>query len=109
MDANEIAGSLIGWALMLAAAFWYARRAKHPSRGTWNAFGIFVGVFGGIALTALLVLGGLWDRFMPEGTEVPWAVGGLIALAVIIPAWNLAVRLIKRPAKSSDQSGQDAA
>lgn len=97
MDANEIAGSIIGWAVMLGAALWWVRRSKHPSRSIANAFGIFVGVFGGIVLSTLLAVGLLWEVFLPEGTQVPRAIGAVLALAVVIPVWQFATRLIQRP------------
>ena len=107
MDANEIAGSVVGWAVMLGVAFWYVRRIKHPTRKSAKAFGIFVGVFGGIALVAISMFAWLWSQFMPENAKMPGGVGAFLALAVIIPAWNFAAGLIKRPTKEADQPKQN--
>jgi hypothetical protein len=100
VDTTEILIDALGWAVLLGGTFWYVRRNKHPSLGAGRAFLIFVGVFGGVTLAALGAVAGLCLNFMPEGAKVPVALGAILALAVVVPAWRLAIRLIQRPPKA---------
>jgi hypothetical protein len=75
MDANEIRWLSNRVGSNAWGALWWVRRSKHPSRSIANAFGIFIGVFGGIVLSALLAVALLWETFLPEVSEVPRAIG----------------------------------
>jgi hypothetical protein len=97
MSTGDIAFSLIGWVVILSGGVWYVRRKKHPSRSTVKAFGIFVGIFGGITLAALFIFVSIWHLLGAEGMRVPPMVGAVLAMIAVLPAWRRAVRTIQRP------------
>jgi hypothetical protein len=103
MDNKLIVENVVGWTFLLTLAFWFANRNRHPARRPANAFFVFVGVFGGITLSAIGIVAFLWSEFMPEDTSMPHGVGAILGLAVVIPAWQLAMRLIRR-APSADEA-----
>jgi putative flippase GtrA len=72
-------------------------RNRHPERGLVNAFLIFVGVFGGIVLLAIAVVAVVLDQYLPDDSAIPRAIAPILAIAVVIPAWQLAMRMIRRP------------
>jgi hypothetical protein len=97
MTFSDIVGSLAGWIVILGVALWYVRRVKHPSRGLASAFGIFVGIFGGITLGALILVVTAWYAFGMQAQKPPGSVGALLVIAAVIPAWRFAVRRIRSP------------
>ena len=98
----EVLFSAIGWAVMLCAALWYVRRVKHPERKLAGAFGLFLGIFGGITLAALVVVVSIIYALGMEHRDAGFGtIGALLALAVVIPAWRVAVATIRRPKATS--------
>lgn len=100
MNNNDLV-NLLGWPIILGCLFWYTSRKKHPNRSSLSAFGIFVGTFGSICLTALFIVVAAVAYF--TGTLDPKASLGLsrglapvLGLLVIIPAWSFARGLISR-------------
>ena len=101
MALGDIVVSVAGWVVMLGAAPWYVRRTKHPDRKLASAFGVFLGIFGGITLAGLSVIVGIWFALGLENSRVPGAAAAVFALPVVIPAWRAAVGAIRRPGKES--------
>ena len=95
---DEILFSVIGWMVILGAALWHVGRIKHPDRKLAGAFGLFLGIFGGITIAALVVVVGIVYALGIEHRDAGSAsIGAVLALAVIIPAWRFAVTAIRRP------------
>jgi hypothetical protein len=97
-DMDDILFSVIGWVVILGSALWYVRRIKHPARKLAGAFGLFLGIFGGITIATLVVVVGIVYALGMEHLDAGFAsIGAVLALAVIIPAWRFAVAAIRRP------------
>jgi len=102
MELGDIVFSIVGWIVILGAAIWYVNRTKHSDLKLGRAFGIFVGIFGGITIAALFVLLFIWYSLGFENKSVPSSVSVIFALAVVFPAWRVAVNAIRRKGKESD-------
>jgi hypothetical protein len=90
--------SALGWVVLLGVALLYVRHVKHRDRTLVSAFGIFVGIFGGITMAAITVVVGVIYALGLEGRGgLPPSVGAMVAIIVIIPAWRMAVNTIRRP------------
>lgn len=101
MTDEDILFAVVGWLVMLGAAFWYSNKKRHPTRSPLSAFGIFCGIFGGISLAGIAVAVSIWDGLGLSEREVPGTVAGVLALTVVIPAWHLAVARISRSRKQA--------
>ncbi len=101
MTFGDVATSVVGWIITLGAILWHVRRTKHPSRSLAPAFGVFLGIFGGITVAVLTSVVAAWYALGLKGKQVPGILGGVIALVVVIPAWRFAVGTIRRPSKLS--------
>jgi Zn-dependent protease with chaperone function len=85
------------WLILLALAFPYVRRAKHPDTPTLAAFLLFVMLFSVVSTTLFFVLSGIaastgWASAL---TKPFWAL--LFLALVFLPAFLFARWMIKRP------------
>ena len=80
MTSGDVIASVVGWVILLSAALWYVRRIKHPTLT--------------LVVVACYMLG-------LEGQQMPGRVGAVLAFAVALPAWRLAVGTIRRPRRVS--------
>ena len=95
---KDIIASAIFWpAVVLALHYWYVRKRCHPDWVPWQATGRFIwALLWPILLAVVVVVATL----MAPGTE-EWvkAVGPMIGLLVVFPAFYRARRLITGPPK----------
>ena len=85
------------WLILLALAFPYVRRTKHPRVKTLAAFMLFVMLFSVVSATVFFVLSWVaaaagWASAL---TNVLWAL--LFLALIFVPAFLAARWLIKRP------------
>lgn len=97
MSIPGIIETIVGWAVILAIAFWYASKVKHSSRTRLQAFGIFCGIFGGLTLAGLIL--GIWVGHVFQSGKDSWftvALGPAVPIAVVLPAFWYACARIRR-------------
>jgi prolipoprotein diacylglyceryltransferase len=85
------------WLILLALAFPYVRRARHPQSKTLAAFLLFVTLFSVVGATLFYVLTGVAVALgRAEALNNPlWAL--LLVAMTFIPAFLAARWIIKRP------------
>lgn len=93
--------SIVTWGLILGFFYWYANRYRHPDRKAVAAFGIFVGIFFGITFAALFSVVAIVLSLGQEGGKWGKALGPVLAMFVIVPAWQFAKSRIKKAPKTN--------
>ena len=101
MTDSNLVFTILSYVAFFGSGLWYVRRTKHHDRTLLKAFGIFAGIFCGIAGAAIALASLAWYSLGLEHIEVPHALGVVLAIGVILPAWRLATKAIQRPAVES--------
>ncbi|MGR5530855.1 hypothetical protein ACPV40_14780 [Vibrio alfacsensis] len=99
MFTEKILTSIIGWAFILGALFWYSNKKRHPDRSPLNAFLVLISiVFSVMALTIIVVVNVIYMLGQEYGN---WgsSLGAIIGLFVVVPTWYYAVSKIKSAPK----------
>lgn len=97
MTRDIIASAVFYPAVVLALHYWYVRKRRHPDWVPWRATGRFIWE---LLWPCLLVLVVVVTVIMASGIEKSArAVGPIMALLVVIPAFLRARRLITEPPK----------
>jgi hypothetical protein len=101
MTDSNLVFTILSYIAFFGGWLWYVRRTKHRDRTLLKAFGIFAGIFCGIAGMAIALVSIAWYSLDLEHIEVPHALGVVLAIGVVLPAWQFATRAIQRPAVES--------
>ncbi|MEW5965939.1 MAG: hypothetical protein AB1720_02910 [Pseudomonadota bacterium] len=90
--------TILSYVAFFGGGLWYVNRTKHRDRTLLKAFAIFAGIFCGIAGAAVALASIAWYWIGLEHVKVPHALGAVLAIGVILPAWRMATKAIQRPA-----------
>ena len=97
MTDGNLVFTILSYIAFFGSGLWYVHRTKHRDHTLMKAFGVFAGIFLGISGTATALVVIAWYSLGFEHVEVPHALGVLLALVVILPAWRFATRAIQHP------------
>lgn len=87
---------------LLVGALWYVSKTKHPRQNLWKAYLWFLGLFGGLTVLGFGAIAGAIQIAFPDadprhGRILGRTLAPFFLLAILVPAFRLAQRRIRRP------------